>query len=218
MNVCLGNINGGKLRVEFVQSLWAARVGNPPVARTHLLHTWGPYLDDARNTVVDAFLSQTDDDILLFADSDTGFTAEQVSELTNMIGPSSPCVGGLYYSAFGRDGIGFAPVAYKWGSHPETQQRFLRQLDPDIERLDECRPGEMIKVDAVGTGFMAIHRDLLIRMGEQYAGTQPWFAEEDFENTHHGEDFTFCLRLAEMGVPVYLAPHVRVKHYKICAI
>lgn len=215
MSVCIGNINGGELRVEFVQSLWAARVGISPVARSHLFNTWGPYLDDSRNTIVEAFLTQTDEDILLFVDSDISFTPDDVSELTNLVNDDSPVVGGLYYSGFGRDGIGYAPVAYTWGSHPETKQRFMCQLTGDFS---EARPSELVKVDAIGTGFLALHRPLLESMGNHFGKPQPWFAEENYEGVHHGEDFTFCLRLAELGIPVYLAPHVRVKHLKVCSI
>lgn len=216
--VCLGNINAGELRTEFVQSLLAARnsENGPPALAETMLHTWGPYLDDARNTVVRTFLESSECDILLFVDSDIGYTPEHVRQIADAIDvDASPVVGGLYYSGFGRDGIGFAPVVYNWGTHAETGQPFFRQLDPSL--IDETSP-ELIKVDAIGTGFLGIHRDLLCSMGEHFGGTQPWFAEEDFENVHHGEDMTFCHRLSTLSVPIFLSPQTRVKHYKVCAL
>lgn len=215
-SVCLGNITDGNLRVEFVKSLLASRdsADGPAVIAETLIHVWGPYLDDSRNHVVDAFLAQSDCDILLFIDSDIAWTPDQVTEIADKIHPeSSPVVGGLYYSGFGRDGIGFAPVVYNWGTHPETNQPFMRQLAPD-EITDE----PLIKVDGIGTGFLGLHREMLLEMGERYGSPQPWFAEETFNNVHHGEDLTFCQRLSEMGVPIYLSPSTRVKHFKVCSL
>lgn len=216
--VILGNINAGELRVEFVvamQQSLTSTPDSPAVLSGTLFKTWGPYLDDSRNFVVDAFLRDTDIDVLLFVDSDIGWDKEHVSELVHHINLERPCVGGLYYSGMadkGQGTPGIYPVAYNWGTHSETKQPFLIPLD-DSQFGDQ----DLIKVDGIGTGFLAIHRSLLLRMVDEFPGTQPWFAEEDFQNVHHGEDFTFCLRLASIGVPVYLAPKVRVRHHKVVA-
>lgn len=218
MQVALGNITDGNLRVEFVKSLLDSRHStpdDPAVITETLIHVWGPYLDDARNMVVQTFLEQSTCDILLFVDSDISFTREHVQQITDKIHPeSSPVVGGLYYSGFGRDGIGFAPVAYNWGTHPETKQPFFRQLTDDDLDLD----AELIKIDAIGTGFLGLHRDLLDSMGRHFGSPQPWFAEETYEGVHMGEDFTFCQRLTELGIPIYLSPQTRVKHHKLCTL
>ncbi len=220
MSIALGNINAGELRAEFVRSLLRSRDsanGSPAVAES-IIHTWGPYLDDGRNMVTQAFLEGSECDILLFVDSDISWTNDDIREIESAIHPEvSPVVGGLYYSGFSgvhQKLFGIAPVAYRWGTKDNNPS--LVQLDE--ESLTDTDSNGLVKVAAIGTGFLGIHRDLLMQMGEWYGTPQPWFAEEDFYNVHHGEDFTFCLRLADHGVPVYLKPSVRVKHHKVVTL
>lgn len=209
MSVCLGTITAGELRVEYVRSLLASRnssEGSAVIAET-LLHMYGPYLDDGRNIVAEGFLDQAKSDILLFVDSDTAWTPDHVREIEAAIHPeSSPVVGGLYYSGF--------PVVYRWGTNDAKVPTLISLTADEIAEGDD---GQLVKVDAIGTGFLGIHRDLLVRMREHFGAPQPWFAEETYHGVHHGEDYTFCIRLAELGVPIYLLPKTRVTHYKIAA-
>lgn len=209
MSVCLGNITAGEYRIEFVKSLLASRNSSdgPAVIAETLLHTYGPYLDDGRNIVVEGFLDQCESDILLFVDSDIAWTPNHVREIEAAIHPEvSPVVGGLYYSGF--------PVVYRWGTNDEKVPTLI-SLTPD--ELAEGDNGEMVKVDAIGTGFLGIHRDLLVSMREHFGAPQPWFAEETYHGVHHGEDFTFAIRLAELGIPLFCLPKTRVTHYKLAA-
>jgi hypothetical protein len=74
---------------------------------------------------------------------------------------------------------------------------------------------EMYRVSAVGAGFSLIHRDVFLKSAD---------AGNDHEWYEHGrrapngqtlpEDYAFCSRVGEAGIPIYLNTKVRIGHIK----
>ena len=74
---------------------------------------------------------------------------------------------------------------------------------------------EMMAVSATGSGFALIHRDVFIKTAD---------IENDHEWYEHGrrapngktlpEDYAFCSRVGEAGIPIYLNTKVRMGHVK----
>lgn len=196
----------------------------------------GPYLDDARNFVVQSALQQPDMDVMVFVDADIDFTPADVDTLVSSVHPShAPIVGGAYknYSpsqdefvvAYRLEGQQISPVDPREVTefHALTPDELD---DPDYQRIRDVDAGlppgyphDLVAVDGIGTGFLAIHRNVLTHMFARYQAPTPWFAEPNMPDgqggwIHLGEDLGFCLRARALGYPVYLNPAVRVGHTK----
>jgi len=201
---CVGNVNPGEVRAEFMHGMMDL-AQNPTVGECEFQGFFtkspsGPYLDVARNFVVERFL-QTDADVLLFIDSDIEFSRESVERI---VGRAHPDIvnGGYYVSAF--PGKGIRPVAFDWDENNVLQP--IVMPDPGLKFED---------VDVVGTGFMAIHRDTLQAMLPIYGYPSPWFAEEVMHGSAMGEDVTFCQRVIHgLGRDVVIDFRAPVNHIK----
>lgn len=223
LSILIGNINPGSVSHGFTQSLLQT-IPEGVFTSIHM-EVAPPYLDVYRNKIVAHFLYQTDLRYLLFIDSDITFTAENISTLYSHADPDI-ILGGVYSSGFEEcPPYDISPVIFEWQPAP------VYSYVPDVEPVDKelLRPiglpkywemvqksgGGLIPVDAIGTGFMLIPRDLLLAMVDHFPPEYPWFAEEPHNNSPMGEDITFCHRLKEvMGVQTYADPQVRVTHKK----
>lgn len=191
----------------------------------------GPYMDQGRNKTIFRALASTDSEWLMTLDDDLGFTPADVRALVKYaIDHGLHVVGGIYGSP--HNGRTYA-VAYR---HDDTNLapdgKPDGYIDLTIDEIDAMDPDDpsTCQVAAVGTGFLLIHRSVLEMMRYIYAPPQPWFAEltvpmpdprdeyEETIGTHLGEDLTFCRRLWAIGIPVHVAPHIRLVHYKTLGI
>ena len=221
----LGNINPGQLRLEFELSVHRLKDSTAQLAESGLelaatlFNACGPYLDDGRNRVVEAAtLMEEPWDWLLFVDSDIEFSVQDVIDLLTWAqeDPAArPIVGGTYFSS---NGSQFFTVAYRLDRGEPTGPYVAIPID-EVSKMVESGEDEPMLVDALGTGFMAIHRSVIDEMPKVWLRPQPWFAElvtalDDGKPVHMGEDLTFCARAQEMGYPIWLHTGVRLVHYK----
>lgn len=211
--LALGTITNGDVRVVFMQSVMAARdaLDFPWIAKVN-----GPYLDDARNFVVEKFVGSTDCTHLLFVDDDIQFTVDNITDLLKRV--DDPDVQPIdiiagWYNGGNNEGPGVVPIVYRWGKDPRTDDIVFRPIDGG-ELVGE----DLIPVDAVGTGFMLIPRLLITGMLATYDYPTSPFAEVVVDGVHFGEDLTFCMRAGALGAKVHVDPRVRVFHHKVCAI
>jgi len=213
----IGNINAGSLRTEFVQSLIQAQ-SHPDIEglgvklEGFLLQSCGPYLDDGRNRVIEAFMA-TDAEWLLFVDSDIAFAPRDLARLVVWARekPETRAISsGCYFSPQGGK---FYTVAYRLdGGNASGPYVAIESSEITARRTPT-------KVDAVGAGFMLLHRGMLEHFATVFAPPQPWFAEvvtslDDGTPVHMGEDLTFCARAQSLGYPIWLHRAVRLTHYK----
>lgn len=201
----LGTIHPGSVATEFMQSV-IGLLNDPGDGDLKLdeliLKESGPYLDVARNYVVERFMAGTSD-VLLFVDSDVIFRPEQARAIVAKVSEAEPIIGGMYVNHFTDHGI--RPVALTWEKVDDQPQMVPVEL-PDTD--------DLVSVDCVGTGFMAIHRSLLERFKTIFHAPCPWFAEEAMNGSQMGEDVTFCQRAVHLGYPVFLDPSIRLDHLK----
>jgi GT2 family glycosyltransferase len=224
----LGNINPGNVRSEFMDSWDIAREHERQLQRTTdspriqldqtYKHVHGPYLDDARNDVVNWFLNHTTSDYLVFQDSDVAtYRPETYWELVQTAHEQDiKLLGGVYFNDYG----GLGPVIYRWVESEDRTDLLPISLE-EMTKYAEAYPGEPMQVDSMGAGFMCIHRDLLTTIGGTWEtpGTLvDYFNEPTFRGVHYGEDHGFCLRACHVGHPPHVLPHMRVDHFKICIL
>lgn len=221
----LGNISPGQLRLEFELSVHRLKDSTAQLAEHGLelaatvFNACGPYLDDGRNRVVEAcYYMEQPWDWLLFVDSDIEFSVQNVIDLLTWAQEdpvARPIVGGTYFSS---NGSQFFTVAYRLNRAVSTGPYESIPVEEVQKMVDNGETGPMA-VDALGTGFMAIHRSVIEEMPKVWLKPQPWFAElvsalDDGTAVHMGEDLTFCARAQEMGYPIWLHTGVRLIHYK----
>lgn len=169
-------------------------------------------LPDARNDVVRAFLETTDGEWLFFVDTDMGFSREIVDQLMASADKEArPVVGALCFAA--RRGPILNMYADTYHVHPTVYQK-----NPDGLTGFTPYPAypidSVVPVDATGTAAVLIHRTVLEAVREKF-GTD-WFTRvgtEDGEG-YYSEDLSFCIRLAELGIPMHVNTAVRTVHHK----
>lgn len=169
-------------------------------------------LPDSRNDVVRAFLETTDGEWLFFVDTDMGFSRDVVEILVSSADPDErPVVGALCFAA--RRGPTLNMYADTYHVHPTMYQK-----NPDGQTGFSPYPryplDALVPVDATGSAAILIHRSVLDSVREKY-GTE-WFSRvptEDGEG-YYSEDLSFCIRLIELGVPMYVNTAARTVHHK----
>ena len=187
----------------------------------------GPYMDQGRNKTVFNALAYKNTEWVMTLDDDVAFRPADIYDLIDWaIEHRLHAVGGIYASP--RDGQNFA-VAYRHDLDSlGIDGKPDGYIDLTVDEIDAMDPDDptTCQVAAVGTGFLLIHRSVLELMRFIYNPPQPWFAEltvpmpdprDEMDanlGTHMGEDLTFCRRLWAIGVPVHVAPHIRLTHFK----
>lgn len=237
----VANINPGTVRAEFMAAIMqlvdyerrnegapvypnkvehgTSKTGEHYLNRIHFGQFFsklaGPYLDTERNACVEWFINNCVSDYLLFIDSDMSPRPEQAYELVRIaITNDLQLIGGTYYNAL--DGV-ISPLAYLWRHDDTLGQRNLKPIpQAALESMAELT--DHAAVDAMGTGMMLIHRSVFDAFSQVYDKPTPWFAELDIDGIQMGEDFTFCVRAAAIGIQPYIAPRIIIDHYKTCVL
>lgn len=156
----------------------------------------------ARNTLVKRFQG----DWLLQLDTDHEFEPDLLARMLNtaLNGPCGrlPVVSGLYQYKVPP----YQPNAYLWSEKPGKAS--------PLGWWDKANP--VFRVDAVGGGCLLVHRDVFDRIRnelreEPFECCKP---PEDTSGPMMGEDISFCHRLKQLGIPLYLDTRIKVKHLR----
>jgi hypothetical protein len=159
-----------------------------------------------RNEIVRRFLDESSAPWLVMVDTDMVWPPDAVHRLVASADPVKfPVVGGLCFAKEADTGM-LWPTLYTLIGTEEK---------PQLARYDEWLDGEMLPVAATGAAFLLMHRSVLERVRERgFSDAYPWFQEREFNGQRAGEDATFCLRCASLGVPVHVNTAVDVGHIK----
>lgn len=164
----------------------------------------GPLLVQQRNRLVESFLEEADLDWLWMLDNDITFPPDALAELLRVADPvERPIVGGLYCS--------WDPVTRR-----ALPVAYLEADDGLWAPIMRWPAGSVVRVGAVGTGALLVHRRVFEVMAEAGYGPEfPWFAfglNGVFGGA--GEDLEFCRRAGECGFPVHVHTGVPLGHLK----
>lgn len=218
-------LHDGRPSYVFTRSYVATMLGDATIGRRCIVRKGGAELAlqagadgiaAGRNSLVRDFLA-TDGEWLWMIDSDMGWYPQAPYDLVDAADPSArPVVGGLCF-ALRREGhtdLGavrttIVPTLYRYVEHPD-EVGFLPVAEYPEERL--------VKVSATGAAFLMIHRSALERVRE--AAGENWFTHVIHPTGDHGqprefsEDLSFCVRLAQLGIPVHVDTRVHTTHDK----
>lgn len=177
-------------------------------------------LVQARNLGVKTFLEERDADWLLWLDTDMGFTADTVDQLLAVADPiERPVVGALCFAQreTGPDGLGGwlvqpSPTLFDWASYPTeggAHSGFLPRMEYSRDTVTQ--------VAGTGSACVLIHRSAFERV--QARNGPGWFGWYNrIPNPSVGEmtseDLSFCMRLRDADIPIYVHTGVRTSHQK----
>jgi cephalosporin hydroxylase len=175
-------------------------------------------LCQARNRIVRDWLAGSDAPWLFFVDTDMAFAPDTVDRLVQAADPvDRPVVGGLclahrYDVSDGMDGFrpSIWPVLMDWSQEPGNTG-FLPRLDYPVDTVTP--------VAGTGAACILIHRSVFERLREKHddPNWSRWYSRLPSPNDPNGdlsEDFSFCLRLREAGIPVHIDTAVKTTHMK----
>ena len=138
--------------------------------------TESTYLPDARNTIHEQFVKNSDLPYLMMIDSDILFPPGIVDTLMKH---DLPIVGGWY-----RNKKTQKPVVYEYVSTTDGVNNF---------RTIETPGKGLQKVDGMGAGCWLMRRDVAEALGER-----------PYDMNGGGEDLTLCKKLMDLEIPLYV--------------
>ena len=143
----------------------------------YLRSSAGP-IDDMRNNIVkDAFLSGCTH--LIMMDVDQVYDTDTI---TRLLARKKQIVGCLVYRRY-----------------PPFDPLIFRGELNKFQRVVEWAPGDIVEVDATGTGCLCFDMNVFRKI------PQPWFrAWSTPSGSPVGEDFDFCVKAKEAGVKIYV--------------
>ena len=215
--IAIGYIHPGQVSSFFMESMLvtlmvdcgAELARQRPRRIRNIYQEWSSAnVSQSRNIIVRRFLEREEADWLLFIDADMQWDAEDVERLfAHAHWRERPIVGGL---CFGMQAGRPLPTIYQWAKVPGKEH-------PTTIRLPEYPRDSLVKCAATGAAFLLIHRDVLVKMRDAHLSEGdafPWFQETAWQGDPVGEDITFCLRAAGLGIPTHVATDVRIGHHK----
>lgn len=168
----------------------------------------------ARNEMTEAFCDGQAD-WLWFVDADMGFPKDALHKMLAAADPADrPVVGGLcfaqasnaYEEETNAEYFALIPTLSVWEKDDGGQILGFRTVT-DYPRDAMC------KVNATGAALLLIHRSVVCDMRDVYGPN--WWSELPRQNgATFSEDTSFCIRLDQMGVPLFVHTGVRTSHDK----
>lgn len=169
-------------------------------------------IPDARNKICEKFL-ESDCEWMFMVDSDMGFEMLMLDQLLSVADAKArPVVGALAFSfresiPDGRNGFRCfpSPTIMDFWQHNDGIFRYTARTHYPFNALTKC--------DATGAAAFVAHRSVIERMKADYG--EHWFDRvQDEKGDWQGEDISFCARLKEMGLPLYIHTGIRTTHFK----
>ena len=214
-SLAIGWVYPGDVNGLFMQSIVGLMVDDDMRATPRMLRgaggtigvQSGPRIAEARNQVVQHFLTKLDSEWLLMVDTDMVFSPDALDALFDAADPETcPIVGGLCFGG-GRSGRMF-PTMY-----------LLREAGPGedpVEIVEDYPENALCQVTATGAAFLLMHRSALQKIGDHYGKPYPWFAEGTVAKggISFGEDWAFCIRAQSLGIPVHVHTGAKIGHVK----
>lgn len=208
-SVVIAYIHPGQVSSYFCESMLATVLwdvsGRRPPRITNIYQEWSSAnVSASRNIVTQRFLDRNDADWLLWVDADMQWSPLDVDVLLDTADPKTmPVIGGLCFG-----------MAH--GSPVPTIYHFA-EIDGNLTtiRMQHYERNAIFQVAATGAAFLLIHRSALKAMSEHgFNPAFPFFQETQNGTDPVGEDITFCLRMAALGIPVHVHTGVKIGHHK----
>lgn len=213
--VCVGYVHPDQVSVLFhtslMRTLLGRHAGRVTVGGGLAAKFSSANISNARNEVVREFLAMKGKpEWLWMVDTDMEWDEDALERLLRSAhdpetgAVSALIVGGLCFGTLNGE---LWPTMYEVDTADDGTV--------SVFRYEDYPQSEMVRVGATGAAFLLVHRSVFERIAEHgFDDTYPWFQETSLNGMTCGEDFTFCLRAREVGIPVWVNTDVRVGHHK----
>lgn len=171
-------------------------------------------LPESRNLAVTKWLDETPHEWLWFVDTDMGFAPDTVDRLVEAADPvKRPVVGALCFALreVAHDGMGGCrvvpqPTLFGLGKDPNGQVGFAPRWEYPHDSL--------VQVAGTGAACLLIHRGAAEKLRAEHGDR--WFDRSRYgDGRAVSEDLSFCSRLAQAGIPLYVHTGVKTTHHKM---
>lgn len=196
--------------IAYDKSVGPGCIGGAPIQ----VYCSGPHgLVEGRNLAISMFLDQAEDDWLMWIDTDMGFSHDAIEQLWLAADVDSrPVIGGLCFAAKmqgpdGKGGYVIRPLPTLFG--------LAKDKDGRIGFLNRATypPDTLYQTAGTGAAFILIHRSVLQTMFDKYG--DDWYTPVAYDNKKPiSEDLSFCWRLGDLGIPLFVHTGVRITHHK----
>jgi hypothetical protein len=171
-------------------------------------------LVEARNNTVSEFLAEKDADWLLWLDTDMGFPGDLAERLLEAADPAErPIVGALCFSQRESepDGMGgwrcrAAPTIFDWAKLESGAEGFLIRW--------KYAPNTLVRCNGTGSAAVLVHRSVFSKVAAKFGPSWYRMAPNPSTGQLIGEDLSFCLRAAAVGIPVHVHTGIPTTHMK----
>lgn len=174
--------------------------------------------DVGRNQVAEIFVD-SDAEYLWWIDDDMGFAPDTLDRLLAEMSEEVPIVGALCFKWQETDpdpGGGYRtvplPTVYRWlpSEDEDTPPRFKAWMDYPRDQL--------VQVAGTGSACIVIHRSVYEAMAERRS-EDPSFGQfydriRGSDGSLLGEDVSFCIRAASLGLPIHVHTGIGTNHLK----
>lgn len=176
-------------------------------------------LVEARNRIAASFL-ETGHEWLLSMDTDMGFAPDTLNRLVAAADPvARPVVGALCFinSEVRSDGMGGVvtvpkPSVFFWGTTPDHVDGtnggtgFLPMIQYPADTVVEC--------SGTGAACILVHRSVFEAIHAKWGHNYYGLIANPEGGQAFSEDFSFCIRCAEFGIPVHVHTGIKTTHMK----
>lgn len=207
-DVFVGNVSPGTVSTKFTDCLMRT-IGYDRYHGNRISH-WlfiecSANISTGRNTLVERFL-ESNCEWLIQIDSDMVWQPDAVHQLLAVADPvERPVIGGLCFAMEGDTGL-IWPTIFDLGGTEENLE-FIR--------WDAWEDGAILPVASTGAAFLLAHRSVFEAIRDRkFSEAYPWFQERELGGLRAGEDVTFCIRAAGVGVKVHVHTGVGIGHIK----
>lgn len=221
MSVILSYLHGPNVSHSFMDSVMRViahenRRSAPILERLPV--RCGPIsIPNGRNVAAREFLAVEQAEWLWMVDSDMGFADDCLERLLGAADPDArPVVGALCFGqtdgppdGFGSHVHGVAPTIYNFGKLPGKD---FPGFWPATSGGGIPEP-ELLEVGGTGAACLLMHRSALQSVQDEFG--QSWFSQLAYPDGNQiGEDLSFCLRLIDLEIPIFVHTGIRTTHMK----
>jgi hypothetical protein len=179
-----------------------------------------PYIHLARNRLAAIFL-ETNFTHFMFIDQDVGFIGQDIFSL---IQQDKDVVAGTY-PLKQIDWKNVAQAVHDGVPPEKLEEMSAVHIFKPIDLDKKFNSKELVEVEHVGTGFMLIKRQVFEKLAqivgryfevfgpENRKETLDFFGHSVLNNEFWGEDVSFCKRVRDAGMKVFVAPWVQCSHF-----
>lgn len=161
--------------------------------------------DVGRNKVVSQFLDTSDSEWLVTIDTDMVWARSQLTSLIESADPTErPVVSGIYFV----------------NDKPPRPCMVRRDQHGVLRTISTWEDGELVEVDGIGGGFMAIHYTILEEIERVFEDRDdragPWYRQSAVGASRQmlEPDHAFVQRVQQLGHKVYVDTDIFVGHIK----